>query len=54
MEFRPGAQSVRSSLGWVVTAVGTAACAPVPDRSSRAVKESSREIAFRVNRRIQP
>jgi hypothetical protein len=31
MRFRPGARCVRMCLGFVVTAISAAGCAPVPD-----------------------
>jgi hypothetical protein len=37
MRFRPGARCVRMCLGFVVTAISAAGCAPVPDRSTRTV-----------------
>jgi hypothetical protein len=33
MRFRPGARCVRMCLGFVVTTVSAAGCAPVPDQS---------------------
>jgi hypothetical protein len=37
MRFRPGARCVRMCLGFVVTAVSAAGCAPVPDRATQTV-----------------
>jgi hypothetical protein len=39
MRFRPGARSVRMSLGIVVTAIVAAGCAPAPDRARYTVEE---------------
>jgi hypothetical protein len=39
MRFRPGARSVRMSLGIVVTAMSAAGCAPAPDRARHTVEE---------------
>ena len=37
MRFRPGARCVRMCLGFVVTAVSAAGCAPVPDLATQKV-----------------
>jgi hypothetical protein len=37
MRFRPGARCVRICLGFVVTAVSAADCAPVPDLATQTV-----------------
>ncbi len=37
MRFRPGARCVRMCLGFVVTAVSAAGCAPVPDLGTQTV-----------------
>jgi hypothetical protein len=47
MGFRPGARSVRMSLGFVVTALSAAGCAPVPDRASHTVEEYRQDAQLR-------
>lgn len=47
MGFRPGARSVRVSLGFVVTALSAAGCAPVPDRASHTVEEYRQDAQLR-------
>jgi hypothetical protein len=47
MGFRPGARSVRVCLGFVVTALSAAGCAPVPDRPSHTVQEDRQDGELR-------
>ncbi len=47
MRFRPGARSARMSLGFVVTALSAAGCAPVPDRASHTVEEYRQDAHLR-------
>jgi hypothetical protein len=47
MRFRPGVHGVRVSLGLVVTVLGTAACAPAPDRARHTVAEYSKDGQLR-------
>jgi len=45
--FRPGARSVRMSLGIVVTAISAAGCAPAPDRAQHTVEDYTKDRALR-------
>ena len=47
MRFRPGARSVRMCLGFVVTALSAAGCAPAPDRASHTVEEYKQDTPLR-------
>ena len=47
MRFRPGAQSVRMSLGIVVTVIGSAGCAPAPDRATHTVEDYMQDVQLR-------
>ena len=47
MRFRPGARSLRMSLGIVVAAISAAGCAPVPDRARHDVAEYRRDANLR-------
>jgi hypothetical protein len=47
MRFRPGARSVRRSLGFVVTALSAAGCAPVPDRASHTIEDYREDAQLR-------
>ena len=47
MGFRPGARSVRMSLGIVVTVVSAAGCAPAPDRARYSVEAYRQDPTLR-------
>jgi hypothetical protein len=47
MQFRPGVQRVRRSLGLVVTLTSAVACAPAPDRASHSVDEYRQDAKLR-------
>jgi len=48
MGFRPGARSVRISLGIVVTAISTVGCAPAPDEAQHTVDEYRQNAQLRA------
>ena len=52
MRFRPGARSVRMSLGIVVTVIGAAGCAPAPDRA-RYTEEEYRQNKELLRREVK-
>ena len=47
MRVRPGARSVRICLGFAVTALSAAGCAPAPDRASHTVEEYKQDAQLR-------
>jgi hypothetical protein len=47
MRVRPGARSVRMCLGFAVTALSAAGCAPAPDRASHTVEEYKQDAQLR-------
>jgi hypothetical protein len=47
MRVRPGARSVRMSLGFAVTALSVAGCAPAPDRASHTVEDYKWDVGLR-------
>jgi hypothetical protein len=47
MRFRPGVQVLRSRLGLVVTILGAAACAPVPDQARHSVDDYATDPTLR-------
>jgi hypothetical protein len=47
MRFRPGARYVRMCLGFVVTALSAAGCAPAPDRATHTVEDYKRDVQLR-------
>jgi hypothetical protein len=47
MRFRPGARSVRKCLGFVVTALRAAGCAPAPDRATHTVEDYQQDAQLR-------
>jgi hypothetical protein len=47
MRVRPGARSVRMCLGFAVTALSAAGCAPAPDRASHTVEDYRQDTQLR-------
>ena len=47
MRVRPGARSVRMCLGFAVTALSAAGCAPAPDRASHTVADYQQDAQLR-------
>jgi hypothetical protein len=47
MQFRPGAHVWRICLGFVVTAMSAAGCAPVPDQARHSVEDYATDPALR-------
>jgi hypothetical protein len=47
MRVRPGARSVRMCLGFAVTGLSVAGCAPAPDRASHTVEDYKRDGELR-------
>jgi hypothetical protein len=47
MRVRPGARSVRMCLGFAVTALSAAGCAPAPDRASHTVEDYKQDAQLR-------
>ena len=47
MRFRPGARYVRMCLGFVVTALSAAGCAPAPDRATHTVEDYKQDVQLR-------
>jgi hypothetical protein len=47
MRVRPGARSVRLCLGFAVTALSAAGCAPAPERASHTVEDYQQDAQLR-------
>ena len=47
MRIRPGARRVRMCLGFVVTALSAAGCAPAPDRATHTVEDYKQDAQLR-------